>query len=154
MIFREATTADIAQIQKIRNAVNENRLSDSALVTDSDVEFYITRRGKGWVCEISEEIVGFAIADLRDNNIWALFIDPVFEGSGIGKILHDKMLNWYFNQNKSSAWLSTSPGTRAEKFYRKAGWVETGVYGKGEIKFEMTAVEWKAIRQEIKQQHQ
>lgn len=153
MIFREATNADIAQIQKVRNAVNENKLTDPALITDNDVERYITCCGKGWVCEISDEVIGFAIADLKNNNIWALFVDPAFEGRGIGKILHDKMLNWYFSQNKNLAWLSTSPGTRAEKFYRKAGWVETGVNEKGEIKFEMTAMEWNATRKEIKQHH-
>ena len=100
------------------------------MVPDSDVADYITRRGKGWICEIENRLVGFAIADLQDNNIWALFIDPAFERQGIGKLLHDKMLNWHFNQNKLSVWLGTDPGTRAEMFYRKAGWKETSVHGK------------------------
>jgi GNAT superfamily N-acetyltransferase len=43
-------------------------------------------------------LVGFAIADLVDNNIWALFIHPGFEKLGIGKKLHDEMVNWYFSQ--------------------------------------------------------
>ena len=63
------------------------------MVPDSDVADYITRRGKGWICEIENRLVGFAIADLQDNNIWALFIDPAFERQGIGKLRHDKMLN-------------------------------------------------------------
>ena len=74
------------------------------MVPDSDVADYITRRGKGWICEIENRLVGFAIADLQDNNIWALFIDPAFERQGIVKLLHDKMLNWYFDQNKLSVW--------------------------------------------------
>jgi GNAT superfamily N-acetyltransferase len=142
MILREATLTDIPQIQFVRNAVKENVLSDPALVSDADVENYIIHRGRGWVCEIDNSITGFAIADLKENNIWALFIQPEFEGNGIGKRLHDEMLNWYFNQNKNDVWLSTTPGTRAEKFYRKAGWRENGMYGKGEIKFEMTKQEW------------
>ena len=73
MIFRTATIADIAQIQIVRNAVTQNVLSNPALVPDTDVENYITNRGKGWVCQIDETIVGFAIADLVDHNIWALF---------------------------------------------------------------------------------
>jgi len=145
MIFREALITDIPQIQIVRNAVKENTLSDPALVTDKDVEDYITRRGKGWVCETDDSIVGFAIADLRDDNIWALFIQPGHEGKGIGKKLHDDMLNWYFDQNKDSVWLGTAPGTRAEAFYRKAGWKETGIHGKGEIKFEMTVNEWRLL---------
>ncbi len=144
MIFREALITDIPQIQIVRNEVKENVLSDPSLVPDKDVEDYITRRGKGWVCETDNRIVGFAIADLQDNNIWALFIQPGYEGKGIGKKLHDDMLDWYFNQNKETVWLGTSPGTRAEAFYRKAGWKETGIYGKGEIKFEMTVSEWKS----------
>ena len=35
------------------------------------------------------------------------------------------------------------PNTRAEIFYRKSGWTEVGIHGKGEIKFEMTYEDWK-----------
>ncbi len=139
MIFREAVVADIPQIQIVRNSVKENMLSDPALVSDADCEEYITRRGKGWVCEIDNTIVGFAIADLQDNNIWALFVHPEHEGKGIGRKLHDIMLDWYFLQGKENVWLSTAPGTRAEAFYRKSGWKDVGVYGKGEVKFEMSS---------------
>lgn len=142
MNFREATVNDIPQIQVVRNAVTENTLSNPALVTDQDCEEYMMKRGKGWVCEAGGTIVGFAIADLQDHNIWALFVLPGFDKQGIGRRLHDDMLNWYFRQTNHPVWLSTSPGTRAETFYRKAGWRETGLYGKGEIKFEMTATEW------------
>jgi GNAT superfamily N-acetyltransferase len=147
MNIRAAEVKDIPQIQVVRNLVKENRLSDPALVPDSDVEDYITCRGMGWVCDIKGQVVGFAIADLVDNNIWALFIHPDFEKSGIGKKLHDEMMNWYFSQTDKTVWLGTSPKTRAELFYRKAGWNETGIHGKGEIKFEMTKDEWRSLQQ-------
>jgi len=143
MIFREATTTDIPQIQLVRNSVKENVLSDPALVTDKDCEDYLLGRGKGWVCEIEGEVVGFAIADLIDHNVWALFVKPGFDKKGIGKKLHDDMLDWYFAQTDLTIWLGTASGTRAEGFYRKAGWSEVGIHGKGEIKFEMTASNWK-----------
>ena len=146
MKIRLAEIKDIYQIQVVRNLVKENRLSDPALVPDSDVEDYITRRGRGWVCEIDEQVVGFAIADLVDNNIWALFIHPDFERKSIGKKLHDEMMNWYFSQTDKTVWLGTSPKTRAELFYRKAGWKEVGIHGKGEIKFEMTKDEWRSLQ--------
>ncbi len=63
---------------------------------------------------------------------------PVFEGQGIGRKLHDVMLYWYFDQTRTNLWLGTSPETRAEMFYRKAGWKEIGTHGIDEIKFEMT----------------
>ena len=142
MIIREARVEDIPQIQVVRNSVRENTLSNPDLVTDKDCEEFITERGKGWVCEIERKITGFSIVDLNDNNIWALFVDPDFEKKGIGKKLHDIMLDWYFTQTKESVWLGTSPHTRAEIFYRKSGWNEIGMHGKNEIKFEMTFENW------------
>lgn len=146
MTVREASVFDIVQIQMVRNAVRENRLTDPALVTDRDCEEYLTRRGKGWVCEWQDQIAGFAIADVLEHNIWALFVHPDFEGRGIGRQLHDRMLDWYFSQTSHRVWLSTAPGTRAEKFYRKAGWEEAGMHGKGEVRFEMTDERWKKYR--------
>ncbi len=143
MLFREASTVDIKQIQIIRNSVKENQLSNPALVTNRDCVEYLTLRGKGWVCEIDNLIAGFAIADTIDHNIWALFVHPDYEAKGIGTRLHNMMLEWYFSQTKERVWLSTNPGTKAEKFYRKHGWQETGIYGKGEIKFELTFDNWK-----------
>ena len=147
MIFRAAVVADIPQIQIVRHAVKENVLSDPALVTDADCEIYLTQRGKGWVCEINNEIVGFAIADLQDNNIWALFIAPQHEGKGIGRQLHQLMMDWYFLQDKKSVWLGTAPQTRAASFYKKAGWTQTGTRANGEMQFEMTFDDWKKLNE-------
>lgn len=145
MQFREATRADIPQIQFVRNAVKENQLSNPALVPDKDVEDYITNRGQGWICEINNTIVGFAIVSLADNNVWALFIQPGYDKQGIGRKLHDDMMCWYYKQTNKTIWLSTSPGTRAQNFYRKAGWEETGIIKSGEIKFEMTLQRWSSL---------
>ncbi|UWX62019.1 GNAT family N-acetyltransferase [Chryseobacterium oranimense] len=143
IVIREARLEDIPQIQVVRNAVKENTLSDPSLVSNADCEEFLFERGKGWVGETKSGIVGFSIADLRENNIWALFVHPDFENQGIGRKLHDVMLNWYFEQTTEKVWLGTSPNTRAEIFYRKSGWKEAGMHGKGEIKFEMTYNNWK-----------
>lgn len=150
MIYREAELKDIAQIQIVRNAVKENMLSDPALVPDKDVEEYMTNRGKGWVCEVESQIVGFAIVDLVENNVWALFIDPAFEARGIGKKLHQIMMDWYFIQTKEKIWLGTDPKSRASQFYRMQGWTEVGLHGKMEIKFEMCFEDWMKTGQEQK----
>lgn len=145
MIFRQARLNDIPQIQFVRNSVKENQLSDPSLVPDKDVADYITNRGRGWVCETSDRVVGFSIVDLVDNNIWALFIHPEFEGKGIGKKLHRLMMDWYFLQTKETVWLGTEPQSRAERFYRMQGWKKVGVHGQGEIKFEMDFKTWSGI---------
>lgn len=141
--IREAVPGDIFHIQRIRNSVKENVLSDPGLVTDRDCEDFLFKRGKGWVAEIDSEIAGFSIVDLRENNIWALFVHPDFEKLGIGRKLHDEMIDWYFVQTREEVWLGTAPDTRAEIFYRKSGWKETGMHGKREIRFEMDWSTWK-----------
>ena len=145
MIFRQAETADITNIQFVRNSVKENVLSDPALVPDADVEKYINNRGRGWVCVDDGNMVGFCIADLVDDNIWALFVLPGMEGKGVGSRLQQLMLEWYFNQNKTLVWLSTQQASRAERFYRKSGWKEVGPYGNNEIKFTMSKQDWDSL---------
>jgi len=145
MIFREAQVSDIPQIQIVRHSVKENVLSNPEMVTDKDCEEFLTIRGKGWVCEVDGNIVGFSIADLKKNNVWALFVHPDYEAKGIGKRLHNEILDWYFNQTNENIWLSTLPNTRAEQFYRLNGWKEVGIHGKGEIKFEMSFEGWRHL---------
>lgn len=141
MIFREANSEDIPQIQIVRNIVTENVLSNPNLVTDEDCREFLFERGKGWVCEINHQIVGFSIVDLKENNIWALFINPNHDKKGIGKHLHKQMLDWYFSQTKKTVWLGTARGTRAEIFYKRQGWTKVGLHGK-EVKFEMAFEDW------------
>ncbi|GAA4018444.1 hypothetical protein GCM10022408_35270 [Hymenobacter fastidiosus] len=150
MLYREALGADIPQIMTVRIAVRENQLSTPDLVAPHN-EDYLTRRGRGRVCEVNATVVGFAIADLQDHRIWALFVHPDYEGQGIGKTLHDLLLTWYFRQTQHPVWLSTAPGTRAEEFYRRQGWQETGRTKSGEVRFER--VGWKEKRGRVSRPH-
>ena len=146
MKIRVAMVNDIPQLVTIRLSVKENILSNPTLISEKDYNEFLTKRGKGWVGEINNKIVGFAIVDMLHNNVWALFIEPGFEKLGIGRKLHDEMLNWYFSQTNNTLWLGTSPHTRAYAFYHRAGWKEGGLHGKGEVKFEMTNDNWKLLR--------
>jgi GNAT superfamily N-acetyltransferase len=142
MNYRIATPSDIKELFEVRMSVKENVLMNTDLVTDELCEQYLTQKGKGWVCETDGKIVGFAIADIENDSIWALFIRPEYEGRGIGRKLQDIMLNWYFSNNKEQVWLTTAPNSRAERFYRTSGWVETGWTKNGEIRFELTRSIW------------
>lgn len=144
--FREARLDDIGAMATVRNSVKENVLSDPGRVTEQDYISYLSRSGRGWVAVVNGAVAGFSIADLEGHNIWALFVRPDCEGAGIGRGLHQLMLDWYFTQTKETVWLGTAPGTRAERFYRQAGWTETGLHGKDEIKFEMTYADWQRHR--------
>lgn len=135
MIFREATSADICAIQRIRRMVTENVLTST--VTDEMCSDMLNLHGKGWICEVDGEVVGFSIADNSTRNIWALFVHPIHEHRGIGRNLLESAVRWLFTQGSSPIWLATEPGTRAEKLYQQGGWTSTGVEGSGEIRFEL-----------------
>ncbi|MEZ4930662.1 MAG: GNAT family N-acetyltransferase [Saprospiraceae bacterium] len=136
MNFRIATIKDYPGLHHVRTSVRENILSDPTRITEDDYREMIEERGRGWVCEIDGKIIGFSIIDLHAQNIWALFLLPEYESRGIGKKLHDLMMEWAATQNIASVWLSTSSGTRAVGFYRKIGWTEIGFLDNGEVKFE------------------
>ena len=142
MIFREATVDDIDNYMVVRMAVKENVLNNPALVPREDNVAYLTKYGKGWVCEIENKIVGFSVVGLTQRNVWALFVLPEFEGKGIGRKLHDIMIDWYFSQTSDTIWLGTEQNTKAENFYKNRGWTVVGMHGADETKFEMKFDDW------------
>jgi GNAT superfamily N-acetyltransferase len=140
MGLRFALITDIAAMHAVRMSVRENRLSDPTRVTEDDYRRFIEERGCGWVYDSDNEIVGFGVVDLVDRNIWALFVDPQHEGKGIGSALLNAMVDHAFKKGSEPLWLTTSPGTRAERFYRQSGWREAGIAADGELRFELSAL--------------
>lgn len=137
MSIREALLADIPEMHRIRMAVKENVLTNPLAVQEADYVPFLSLPNKGWVCEISDQIVGFSMVDVTGNEVWALFVDPSFEGQGVGGGLHDILVNWYFAQGEEELILGTEVGTRAENFYRHNGWKASGQKSNGEIIFKM-----------------
>jgi len=136
-VLRIATRADVGAIQRVRGSVRENRLVSRGISDDEVIE-HLERLGRRWDVEEAGEIAGFAIGRLHDGNIWALFVDPAHERRGYGRRLHDAMVGWMFSHGLPKLWLSTEVGTRAERFYRAAGWTDAGlVSGRRERRFEM-----------------
>jgi len=137
-MLRQAEARDISALQRVRASVRENRLV-STVITDEDVRRAIEETGRGWVVEADGEVVAFAIGNATDGNVWALFVHPDHERRGHGRRLHDAMVAWLWSRGLERLWLTTQPGTRAEKFYAAAGWVRTGLASRGEVRFELRA---------------
>jgi GNAT superfamily N-acetyltransferase len=142
MNIRVATESDIPELGRVRMSVNENRIPSLASLRPGDMERMLGGDGCGWVGEVDGRIVAFAIADLSGANVYALFVEPGHEGRGVGCRLHDTMMEWFFAAGVDDVWLGTDPNTRAERFYRKAGWMPTGSRPNGEIRFEMSRGRW------------
>jgi GNAT superfamily N-acetyltransferase len=133
--MRRAVAADIPGIQRVRASVKENRLV-STTISDEDVRVAIEDTGRGWVVEEQGEVAAFAIANVLTGNIWALFVRPESEGRGYGRQLHDAMIDWLFAAGADRLWLTTEPGTRAQRFYETAGWNLAGTTDQGELRYE------------------
>ena len=135
-MLRVARASDIPAIQRVRASVRENRLV-STVITDEDVRTAIEDTGRGWVVVKAGEVVAFAIGNAVNGNIWALFVRPEAEGRGYGRQLHDTMVDWLWTAGLDRLWLTTEPGTRAQRFYQAAGWQLVGPADQGELRYEM-----------------
>lgn len=142
MIYREMQVDDILEVLEVRHSVKENQLSDPNSVGEADCVFFLEQVGKGWVALKNDQVVGFSMLDLKNRKVWALFVRPEFEAQGIGKKLHDIMIDWHFKNNDGALVLGTDPDTRAAVFYSKQGWKKIGYYDNGELKFQLEAENW------------
>jgi len=133
-MIREALLSDIPRLMEIRGAVRENRLSDPSRVTLADYVWQI-EHGPTYVWDEAGLIKGLSAGNPRDGSIWALFIDPEFEGRGIGQALIAAACKSVAAAGHRVAKLSTDPGTRAERFYLRNGWHPDGYTERGEVVF-------------------
>lgn len=124
-VIRKATPADQPRIHAIRMGVRENVLSDPSRVTDAEIAWY-RDQAIFLVSEAGGDIAGFTCANHQTGLIWALFVDPAHEGRGHGRALLDAALAALMAAGIVQAHLTTGAGTRAERFYRRHGWRETG----------------------------
>lgn len=134
--MRQARSADVPAMHRVRMSVLENRLVSRRLAEqDYLVEIEVT--GRGWVIESEGNIVAFAVGNAATGGIWALFVEPAHEGKGYGRQLHDTMVAWLWEQGHDRLWLTTESGTRAARFYEAAGWRQTAVTDDGELRYEL-----------------
>jgi GNAT superfamily N-acetyltransferase len=135
--LRQAIQSDIPAMQRVRLAVRENTLSDPGRITVADYAAALEDLGRTWVVESGGEIAAFATG-YKSGSIWALFVHPDHEGRGYGKVLHSTVVNWLWSLGHRRLWLTTKPGTRAERFYISRGWQPGGIASSGELRLELT----------------
>jgi GNAT superfamily N-acetyltransferase len=136
-VIRVATRFDIPGMHHVRMSVRENRLV-SVILTEADYVQAMEIEGRGWVAEEHGEIVAFAVGNALTGNVWALFVHPDHEGRGLGRALHDVMVSWLWSRGPTTLWLTTEPGTRAERFYDASGWRRAGLTSTGEVRYELS----------------
>ncbi len=139
MRLREADERDIPAMTAIRLGVRENRLSDPGWLTHQLWLNGLVASGNAntWVCELDAHIVGFSVARIQEQDIWALFIDPAYEARGVGGQLLDLATDWLFERGVEEIHLSTSVSSRADGFYQRQGWRRGELTAKGDVVYRL-----------------
>ena len=151
--IRKAVQADCAQmLELIRElAIYEKAPAEVTVSIEHFIESGFGKNPVWWALVAEEEgkIIGMALYYIRYST-WkgaALYLEDIivtetYRGKGIGKKLHQLMLDEYFSKTKETIWLSTEANSRAETFYKKQGWKNAGFHG-NEVKFEMSFEDWR-----------
>ena len=126
--IRLAQEADIDRIFDIRISVRENHLSRAQLatlgITDDAIRQLIAANDCVWIAEVDGVSAGFAIADAIEGSVFAAFVDPRWEGLGLGRRLMEKTEAFLFERFEI-IWLETDGRSRASGFYLRLGWRPT-----------------------------
>ncbi len=130
--LRAATRADLPRIHEVRHGTTENRLTNSALVTDEEVAWYLDQ-AIFLVSEDAEAVQGFTCVNHQTGYVWALFVIDGAQGHGHGTSLLDAAMARLREAGHRQAFLSTGRGTKAEAFYLAKGWQPMGMNLHGEV---------------------
>ena len=140
--IRPATPEDVVAIFDVRCLVKENHMSREELatldITPETVREMIT--GGDYIVPVAligGKIAGFAMAQISEGYVFALFVNPEHEGKGLGRALMCEIESGLVEHGVTEASLCTGSeeGIRAPGFYRHLGWVDFGFLDDGQIKF-------------------
>jgi ribosomal protein S18 acetylase RimI-like enzyme len=132
MNIRKQTTSDIERLERIflitRQTTFEDR-KDKFKIGD----FMESTVGDDvWVCEIDGFIVGFISLYLQDNFIHNLFVEPQYQGYGVGSKLllfaEDKLL-------RPMTLKVAMDNLKVCTFYEKYGWYNAGEFNKAPVPY-------------------
>jgi len=133
LTIREMTITDIPEafavrLSTVENAVTMGELEEDYGITPESLSAAMRSHVRGWLCEDSGRVVGFAMGDRSNGEVQVVAVLPDYEGRAIGNNLLDRVKAWLFSEGHEEIWLlaNPDPGVRAHGFYRKLGWRATG----------------------------
>jgi GNAT superfamily N-acetyltransferase len=128
--FREIIERDVPDLFAVRVATRENALTHEQLaglgIDEGSVLAMLVETHRGWLCEEDGQIVGFAMGNRENGEMWVIALLPQYEGRGIGAELLTRVEEWLWTEGWEEIWLTTDidPTLRAYGFYLRQGWVD------------------------------
>ncbi|QDU09404.1 GNAT family N-acetyltransferase [Gimesia aquarii] len=126
--YREIQIEDISALFEVRIATWENSNGAEELeslgYTYNVVKQMLKHTHQGWLCEIENQVVGFAIGNRETGEMWVIAVLREYEGNGIGKRLLTMVEDSLWARGWLEIWLTTDPNekVRAVGFFRHLGW--------------------------------
>lgn len=137
--IRPAGAADVEAIFHVRTSVRENALTWDELaalgITPASIHAAITETPCAWVAERDGEVLGFAMADLPEACLFAVFVLPEHEGQGVGRQLIQAGEAALFLHHPV-IWLETDAASKAAAVYRHLGWTHACDAGDGDVRLQ------------------
>jgi GNAT superfamily N-acetyltransferase len=130
LIYKDIGANDIPSLFVVRIATRENAYTMDGLerlgITEASVTDMIKTTHRGWLCEVDKQVIGFAIGNRKNGEMWVIAVLPEYEGKGVGKELLIRVEDWLWSEGWNEIWLTTGidPSLRAYRFYRSQGWID------------------------------
>lgn len=136
MTFRETQVRDIPVLFRVRLATWHNERGAEELaalgITHESVKgMIVCGSHRGWLCEDSGQVVGFAMGNRTTGEMWVIAVLKEYEGRGIGRRLLTLVEDWLWSVGWQEIWLTTDTDEafRAVGFYRRQGWEDWKIDG-------------------------
>lgn len=130
-LFRKITPGDIDEVFAVRLSVEENAVTLDELaamgITPKSTTDALDSVLQGYLCEIGDAVVGFAMADLKTGELSVIAVLSAHERQGIGRELlrRTEALLWSAGHMSISLWTGPDRTSRALRLYQRTGWIES-----------------------------
>ncbi|MBK5476785.1 GNAT family N-acetyltransferase [Pseudomonas sp. TH21] len=145
-LIRVATTDDIDTLFAIRTSVVQNHLSREQMaglgITPQVLADTIQAAPCVWIAEVEGQPVAFAMVDLAQGEVFAMFVLPSHERLGLGRQLMAVAEAALFKHHQR-LFLITDGGAdiRANGFYQRLGWSVVGRVEGDDVRYEKSRVD-------------
>ncbi|MGR3890664.1 GNAT family N-acetyltransferase [Pseudomonas sp. 1152_12] len=140
-LIRVATLDDIDTLFAIRTSVVQNHLSREQMsdlgITPQVLADSIREAPCVWIAEVEGQPAAFSMVDLAAGEVFAMFVQPGFEGRGLGRRLMAVAEAALFERHHTLYLVTDGRDEiRANGFYQRLGWSKVDRVKGDDVRYE------------------
>ncbi len=141
MLIRVATPDDIDTLFAIRTSVVQNHLSREQMtalgITPQVLADSIREAPCVWIAEVEGRPAAFSMVDRAAGEVFAMFVQPGYEGQGLGRRLMAVAEAALFEQHERLFLITDGRDEiRANGFYQRLGWSKVDRVEGDDVRYE------------------